>query len=448
MNLLNKQRLINVMLVVTGIISAVLIVEIGLRILKPPQLSITHAPCIYETDNRLGYRYIPQATGWLYRYFEIDNTVKINSLGFHDVEHNPAEIDEATRILVVGDSFTAALEVDTAQGWTQTLQQQLQQSGYPVEVINLGLDGTGTDVHLALLKEYLPIFQPDLVILAFYKNDIEDLKSKRYYRECYKDQVLVYYNQAQADELKAFVDDAQNQQPLFTWLFEKLYLVRLVAFIFDIDVFGQSNYHKPFGREMALDPANVDQLFAEFATLSQQHNFRLLVIPIPQKDKPTGSLDKLQNSVSASILARLEVIDIMPAVQNILERENRTYAKLFWQYDGHLNIYGNQTLGLAMSEVVDSRFEKSPITLHVPVEGIRLWTVVQWQDQQGNWHDVSDWSGELELNGTIRWWISADDYNKGPFRWVVSNEPDGPVLAVSPEFYLPDAKTPKWVEIQ
>jgi hypothetical protein len=284
--------------------------------------------------------------------------------------------------------------------------------------------------------------------LAFYKNDIEDIESKRYYRECYQDQVLVYYNQTQADALKSLVDEAQSEDSLLGWLFKKLYLVRLLTFIFGVDVFEQSNYHKPYGRKMAVDSADIDQLFEEFVVLSKQLNFRLSIIPIPQKDKPTASLDTLQNSVSGSVLAKLELVDITPIIQNILERESKTYAELFWQHDGHLNIYGNQTLGLAMAEVVDSHLKKSPIMLHVPVEGVRLWTVVQWQDRQGNWHDVPAWSGELELNGTIRWWVSIEDFNKGPFRWVVSNAPGGPVLAVSPEFYLPDATTTTWVEIQ
>ena len=45
--------------------------------------------------------------------------------------------------------------------WTQTLEREL----HATSVVNLGLDGTGTDVHLAILKEYLSEHQPEMVIL-------------------------------------------------------------------------------------------------------------------------------------------------------------------------------------------------------------------------------------------------------------------------------------------
>ena len=78
---------------------------------------------------------------------------------------------------------------------------------------------------------------------------------------------------------------------------------------------------------MAVDPVDIDQLFEAFVALSKQQNFRLLVIPVPQKDKPTGSLDKLQSNVSGSVLAKLEVVDITPIVQNMVGRENKAYKQ-------------------------------------------------------------------------------------------------------------------------
>jgi len=66
-----------------------------------------------------------------------------------------------------------------------------------------------------------------------------------------------------------------------------------------------------------------------------------------------------------------------------------------------------------------------------------LWTVVQWQDALGGWHDVSNWQGALD-DGIKTWWVSSADYGKGPFRWVVSQ--GGEELAASDSFTLPTAK--------
>jgi hypothetical protein len=67
------------------------------------------------------------------------------------------------------------------------------------------------------------------------------------------------------------------------------------------------------------------------------------------------------------------------------------------------------------------------------------WSVVQWQDLQGDWHDVEGWRGRLEFGGYQRWTVEAKDFGTGPFRWQIrQGGPDGPVLGTSEPFTLPD----------
>lgn len=83
----------------------------------------------------------------------------------------------------------------------------------------------------------------------------------------------------------------------------------------------------------------------------------------------------------------------------------------------------------------------SYIELRLPTDNINLWTVVQWQDSLGGWHDVESWRGILDEikqhKGDKRWWVYPRDYGKGPFRWQVYQSPGGTVLATSPSFNLP-----------
>ena len=65
------------------------------------------------------------------------------------------------------------------------------------------------------------------------------------------------------------------------------------------------------------------------------------------------------------------------------------------------------------------------------------WSVVQWADSAGNWHNVEGWQRELGLDGFERWWVAAKDFNTGPFRWLVTQGAGGPELGVSQPFYLP-----------
>lgn len=66
-----------------------------------------------------------------------------------------------------------------------------------------------------------------------------------------------------------------------------------------------------------------------------------------------------------------------------------------------------------------------------------LWSVVQWQDTQGDWHDVEGWRGTV-VNGKTVWWVEEKDFGTGPFRWTIYAEGDGALVAITRSFYLPD----------
>ena len=69
-----------------------------------------------------------------------------------------------------------------------------------------------------------------------------------------------------------------------------------------------------------------------------------------------------------------------------------------------------------------------------------LWTVVQWQDRLGGWHDVEGWRGTLDevSNGVGKvWWVARANFDTGPFRWVIYQSPGGKLLATSEAFQLP-----------
>jgi hypothetical protein len=77
------------------------------------------------------------------------------------------------------------------------------------------------------------------------------------------------------------------------------------------------------------------------------------------------------------------------------------------------------------------------VELHIQDAAADLWTVLQWRDGAGNWRDVRQWQGTLDVNGRKRWWVAAKDFGSGPFRWVVTRGPAGPVVAASSPFNLP-----------
>jgi hypothetical protein len=87
------------------------------------------------------------------------------------------------------------------------------------------------------------------------------------------------------------------------------------------------------------------------------------------------------------------------------------------------------------------------IVLHVPSASVWIlgspdtaWTLVQWQDSAGSWHDVDGWQGTLDHGDQKIWWLAPDLFGKGPFRWLVYRGADRDrLIATSDAFYLPDS---------
>ena len=82
------------------------------------------------------------------------------------------------------------------------------------------------------------------------------------------------------------------------------------------------------------------------------------------------------------------------------------------------------------------------IYLRVQSARQELWTIVQWQDGLGDWHDVEGWQGTLddiqnEIGDKV-WWVAKEGLGTGPFRWLVYQSKGGRLLATSEPFYLPD----------
>lgn len=92
-----------------------------------------------------------------------------NSLGYRDIEWTPQLLEERTKIMVLGDSFAAGWGIENkADLFSYKLGQML---GDDYAVMNVGRAGASTqgEIENALAYPY----KPDVIILAFYLNDID-----------------------------------------------------------------------------------------------------------------------------------------------------------------------------------------------------------------------------------------------------------------------------------
>lgn len=79
---------------------------------------------------------------------------------------------ELPRVLVVGDSFTEALQVDDAETFTHVAEARLSDQGRNVQVLNAGFSGRSAADHVALAPTYRPLIAPVWTVVAMTDSDL------------------------------------------------------------------------------------------------------------------------------------------------------------------------------------------------------------------------------------------------------------------------------------
>ena len=129
-------------------------------------------PGFYVSDPILGIRLNPGYDGWF-----AGVPARINALGFRDNRDSDLAKPPGTfRILVLGDSVTFGHGTLFETTYPYLLEQRLKswRPSTQWQVWNLGVPGYNTGQELSQLKQLGPRYQPDLVIVGFYPNDMTD----------------------------------------------------------------------------------------------------------------------------------------------------------------------------------------------------------------------------------------------------------------------------------
>ncbi|MDU9412081.1 arylesterase [Pseudomonas sp. zfem005] len=77
----------------------------------------------------------------------------------------------AGTVLVVGDSISAALGLETSQGWVSLLQKRLDDEGFEHRVVNASISGDTSAGGASRLPALLGEHKPELVIIELGGND-------------------------------------------------------------------------------------------------------------------------------------------------------------------------------------------------------------------------------------------------------------------------------------
>jgi hypothetical protein len=162
-----KSVALNLTLLGVALVVTILLMEGAVRLFMPQPTGISKQDPYGLTMHWPGMtRYLPQ----------FGHDVSFNSAGLRDREHAVAKEPGVFRILLLGDSFMEALQVPFDSSTPSLLERELtRRAGRPVEVINAGTSGWGTDDELRYVEHYGLPYKPDMLLVAMtLHNDISD----------------------------------------------------------------------------------------------------------------------------------------------------------------------------------------------------------------------------------------------------------------------------------
>ncbi|MCI0393136.1 MAG: GDSL-type esterase/lipase family protein [Acidobacteria bacterium] len=116
----------------------------------------------------------PDTTFW---HRSVDGSWKFvtNSKGFRsDSEYSYSKPTGVLRVISLGDSHTEGFECHQDKTYSSVIQRYLGKRGIKAEVINAGVSGFGTAEALTFLENEGIKYSPDVVVLGYFANDVDD----------------------------------------------------------------------------------------------------------------------------------------------------------------------------------------------------------------------------------------------------------------------------------
>ncbi|MFX0194692.1 MAG: SGNH/GDSL hydrolase family protein [Candidatus Hodarchaeota archaeon] len=166
-----KDVLLNSLLLFVSITVGLALVEVVLRVVGYEKFKVElpnpERAIFWHYDSLLGWKHLPNHDG-RFIMSDFDIHVKINGQGLRDRPYSYQRQKGVFRIVVLGDSFTWGFGVEQDQIFTEIIERSQDN----LEVINMGVSGYSTDQEYLLLKEEGLKYQPQLIMLMFFDNDI------------------------------------------------------------------------------------------------------------------------------------------------------------------------------------------------------------------------------------------------------------------------------------
>lgn len=330
------------LLIVSGIVGALVILELSVRWVDLPPRPLAPLPVAdYQLSSNpvIRYEYRPnhQSTDdhWNANY----EGFAINSAGFRDYDYAEKKPPGTYRIIILGDSTTAGNGVrDMDRTYAKRLETLLNANGaggMRYEVLNMGVGGYHTMQEVETLRVKGARYDPDLVLLTFCLNDFALHGDGGVHRKL--------------REKNRGVADAADAE-----LYAGLLRVSRLAFVLHHRLYSSKSVQDRLYTENVLEgQTTVRAGLALLSELQRQYAFSAVVLILPGFTKPFSEYQyaTIHERVrgAAEGLTGIAVIDLLDRFARI-DDDARKFS-----HDGlHMNEYGHQTMADILLPIVSA----------------------------------------------------------------------------------------------
>lgn len=154
--------------------ASLLVAELAVRLVRPQAVMLVSQGLYIPDDPPGRYRLQPGFRGTVTNRVEFDTEVSINQAGMRGPEVGPRP-PGGIRILTLGDSFVFGVGAEQGETFPARLEEILEKSGVPAQVLNAGAPGFSVPEEAAWFERWGRPLDPDVVVIAvFTGNDLQD----------------------------------------------------------------------------------------------------------------------------------------------------------------------------------------------------------------------------------------------------------------------------------
>ena len=302
----------------------------------------------YEPSDTFGHRLAPGFEG----FGPLNVPVRINSHGFRGEEHSWDRPEGTVRILGLGDSFLFGWGIPESDAFLKQLEGLLGRATQkPIETINTGVPGWGLNQYYIYLKNTGVRYSPDIVVLAYFADDLNDaikesIPANEAYRGGLKYKGGVLHRLRLYNFIKSLSDRVRDTNRMTR-----------MEHLHDIEVrraewTKRENYLLAEGARSNTDKYErlVADYLAIFKRIATEHHAALVVMYIPdiaQLYHP--EVQHINRLLKEQTMAQgIPFVDMTP----IFERASDYGAFYLHPRDAHTNTDGHKEMAVALADLI------------------------------------------------------------------------------------------------